>query len=214
MPGRSLPGEDTMRLPALLALALALGPDAVAEEIFSEYTDIDIEQNCSVYDQAGDDGGDWVSMICAGYRGYPVILQYSDLRESVFYGFPPIGEDAIAWESFGVFNSTGPKIEWRIERDGDVETPFATIHRWFVANPVDDNGKQIEVLVVEKVGQLSDGEGCAVAYVVATGNPNANEKARRIADGRARHFRCGDEPSVDAGSVPLPDVVRWTDNRG
>ncbi len=54
--------------------------------------------------------------------------------------------------------------------------------------------------VVEKVGQVHGREGCAVGYVVATGNPDAG--------GQARDFVCGDQPAIDAGSVPLPEFVR------
>ena len=89
---------------------------------------------------------------------------------------------------------------------GGRETPFATIHRWFVADG--EGGPDVEVLVVEKVGQVHGREGCAVGYVVATGNADANGKARRIADRQARDFACGDQPTVDAGSVALPDFVR------
>lgn len=198
-----------MRVAAIIAVlaGLTAGSGAAAQEIFSAYTDIDIDKNCSAFARA-DSGGDAATFICAGYRGYPVILHYSDLRESIFYGFPKVSDEPPVWESFGSFNSTGPKVEWRIVRQDDIENPFATIHRWYVQDPMMET-RQIEVLVVEKVGQLMDGEGCTVGYVVATGNPNANEKARQMADGQARRFKCGDAPLVDAGTVPLPDVVRW-----
>lgn len=191
-----------LRLAALLVLgATAAGG---AQEIVSAYTDLAIDEHCSVF--AGADDGDWARMVCSGYRGYPVVIHYSDLRESIFYGFPPDGEPGPAWESFGSFNAAGPKVEWRIEKDGDRETPFATIHRWFATGPDDE---RIEVLVVEKVGQVDEREGCAVGYVAATGNADANDKARRIADAQARDFACGDQPVIDAGSVPVPDFVRW-----
>lgn len=197
-----------MRVIQAAFIGLLLCGSAGAEEIVSEYTDLNVEQHCSAFSRAGEGDGDWVNFVCAGYRGYPVIIYYSDLRESVFYGFPPSGDLAPVWESFGGFNSTGAKIEWRIAREDDRETPFATIHRWFVSDPMDDE-KQIEVLVVEKVGQMHERDGCAVGYVVATGNANANEKARRIADMQARDFMCGDQPTIDAGTVPVPDFVRW-----
>lgn len=191
-------------LAALVVLGAASG--AAAEEIVSEYTDLDAGKHCSVFAAAEDGDGDWANLACSGYRGYPVIIHYGDARESVFYGFPPDGDTAPPWESFEGFNHTGPKVEWRIARDGERETPFATIHRWFVSDPEDER-KTVEVLVVEKVGQIHGREGCAVGYVVASGNPNANEKARRIADNQARDFACGDQPAIDAGSVPLPPVA-------
>jgi len=189
-----------------LVIAAAAMP-AVAQEIVSEYTDLVPDRHCSTFAMADDGEGDWASMVCAGYRGYPVIIHYGDLRESIFYGFPPDGDLAPAWESFGGFNSTGDRVEWRIERDGGRETPFATIHRWFVEDGAAD-GSKVEVLVVEKVGQIQGREGCAIAYVVASGNADANAKARRIADTQARDFACGDQPVIDAGSVPVPEFTR------
>ncbi|MEO3387261.1 hypothetical protein [Mesorhizobium sp. CAU 1741] len=196
----------TAALTATTLICLASGA-AAQEAIVSEYTDIDVDSHCSVYAAAEDGNGDWANMACAGYRGYPVVIQYGDARESVFYGFPPDGDLAPVWESFSAFNAAGPKIEWRIARQEGRETPFATIHRWFVSTSVVDSTKT-EVLVVEKVGQVHGRDGCAVGYVVATGNPDANEMARRIADTQARDFACGDQPVIDAGSVPLPDFVR------
>lgn len=194
---------------ALLAALLLIGAPAMAgaEQIVSEYTDFDAERYCSTFAAAEEDEGDWANMVCAGYRGYPVIVYYDDARESVFYGFPPDGDLAPAWESFVGFNHAGPKVEWRIAREEGREAVFATIHRWFVSDPADDR-RNIEVLVVEKVGQIHGREGCAVGYVVATGNPDANEKARRIADTQARDFVCGDQPVIDAGSVPVPEFAR------
>ena len=93
------------------------------------------------------------------------------------------------------------------------EGPFATIHRWFVSADPENPDKSVEVLAIEKVGQVTDRSGCVVGYVVASGNAGANEAARRIADQRARAFGCGaDEPTIEQGSVPMPDYVLRYDN--
>ncbi|WP_342643409.1 hypothetical protein [Rhodoligotrophos ferricapiens] len=202
-------GVSTLRLCAALALLplFALGADA--KTIESAYTDLDLERDCTVLSSAESNGedGDWRNLVCSGYKGYPVFVYYGDSRESLFYGFPPAGAEP-RWESFSRFNHTGGKIEWRIERQNDREIPFATIHRWFVAdswNPV----KPVEVLVIEKVGQVDRGQGCAVGYVVATENRAANAEARRIADEKARTFRCGiDQPAIGTGIVPLPEIAQ------
>lgn len=191
---------------AVLALCVT-ALNAAAREVVSAYTDIDTEAGCSVFATAEEGDGDWANLACAGYKGYPVIVYYADARDSVFYGFPPAGDLAPVWESFDAFNTFAPRIEWRIEKDGGRETPFATIHRWFVSDPEDEDEK-IEVLVVEKVGQIHERDGCAVGYVVATGNTDANEKARAIADNQARDFVCGDQPTIDAGSVAVPSFSR------
>ena len=191
-------------LPAVLFSVFVVG-NAGAQEITSAYTELDFDRDCLILDR--EDGEDWSDFICSGYKGYPVFLYYSDARESAFYGFPP-QEGRPAWESFTSFNNAGPKIEWRIEKNDGREMPFATIHRWFVATDPDNSGDHTEVLVVHKVGQIGERDGCVVGYVAA-GSGDANEKARQIADERARNFTCGtDRPEVVSGSVPLPDFRR------
>ena len=196
-------------LVALLSIALvATATQTWAQDITSAYTELDSDRDCAVDSVAGNGEGDWVRLVCPGYKGYPVILTYGDARESLFYGFPPPGEDGLPWESFDGFNSTAARIEWRLIREGEVEVPFATIHRWTVARP-DDPDKNVEVLVIEKVGLLGFNEGCAVGMVMATGNPKANETARLIADEQAAGFTCGaDERVTVDGSAPMPGFNR------
>lgn len=193
-----------------ISLALTLAGfchAAAAGEITSVYTDLHADKDCAVFASAEDDDGDWANMACSGWRGYPVLIYSGDLRESVFYGFPPGGDLAPAWESFSAFNSVGARIEWRIETENGRSVPFATIHRWRVSADAENPDRQIEVLVIEKVGQIHQREGCAVGLVRATGNPNANEAARKIADERARGFACGVDERVVVGS-PMPDFSR------
>lgn len=191
---------------ACAALAAIVLP-AHAGQMSSAYTELDTGRDCAVIDASNpDEGGDFVRLACPGWRGYPVLLSAGDLRESVFYGFPPQGD--LPWESFGAFNATGKTIEWRIETDGEKAFPIAVIHRWFVSD-AQDEAKKTEVLVVEKVGQPGAGEGCAVGLVVATGNPKANETARRIADESVRDFACGaDERVLVSGDVEMPSFER------
>ena len=198
-----------MRSVVVLAFGAALAAFAAPAhaQIESAYTDLDTAKNCTMFSSAAEGDGDWANFVCDGYRGYPVFLYYGDARESLFYGHAPGGDLAPAWESFSGFNATGPKIEWRIRRNGDRAIPFATIHRWSVADP-DDPDSKVEVLVVEKVGQPYERDGCAVAYVMATGNRNSNEKARAYADDFAFDFACGaDQPAIDIGTVPLPELA-------
>lgn len=195
-------------LGAALAVLLAPG-SAMAGGMSSAYTDLNTETDCTVIAAAdAEDGGDWVSLVCNGHRGYPVFVDYADARESLFYGHPPAGDPGRAWESFDGFNHVGPKIEWRLEQRNGGAVPFATIHRWFVID-FEDPDRQVEVLVVAKVGQPDERQGCVVGYVVATGNRDANEKARRIADNQVADFVCGaDQPTIDQGSVLVPSFTR------
>jgi hypothetical protein len=184
---------------ALLALA-AIAHPARAGDISSAYTDLDQGKDCVTYAQAQNGEGDWADLACSGYRGYPVLVAYDDERESLFYGFPSLDMTAV-WESFIAFNSSAARVEWRIETTGGVAVPFAAIHRRSVSN-ADDPEKSTEVLLVSKVAQPGAQEGCTVGLVLATGNPQANDQARKIADEKAKDFRCGKDRRVTVGTVP------------
>lgn len=188
---------------AVLAAALLVAGHASAASIDSVYTDIDSKTGCITVDGGGEDDGDWAALTCNGYMGYPVIIDYADARESVAYGFTAGGKRA--WESFDGFNAAGAKVEWRLLHDGAKTIPFATIMRWSVSD-AEDADKQTEVLVVSKVGQLADRDACVVGLVLATGKPDANEMARKIADEQAQSFACGDERTLVG--EPLPSFSR------
>ncbi|MGI9374327.1 MAG: hypothetical protein ACR2OJ_17710 [Hyphomicrobiales bacterium] len=186
--------------------ALLVSTPALASDYSSAYTKIDSEKHCTVFARAQEGDGEWANLVCDGYRGYPVMIFYSDLRESIFYGFTKGGTLAPRWESFAGFNQTSKTIEWRLKKMNDLTIPFATIHRWFIE---ESGAPQVEVLVVEKVGQVSQRDGCAVGYVVASNNPGANAQAREIADNTAENFDCvAGKPAIRAGNVPLPNIVR------
>ena len=60
------------------------------------------------------------------------------------------------------------------------------------------------VLVVTR---LDPGGSCHVGYVDARANPDANELARKLADERARTFKCGTDKRIvvgTKGSVDMP----------
>lgn len=185
-------------------LAACLVNASVAGAADSAYTTFDIDAGCL---QLSEDevGGSWR---CDGYRGARIWLSEGDVRQSVFYGEVGSWYEAGAFESFAAFNHAGATVEWRVD-DG---SPYATIRRWFVSAGEDDRGKprpDVQVLVVSRVGQRSDGEACVVGYVEATANPDANEIARRVADEEARDFACryaepmwhGERRATDVGTV-------------
>lgn len=189
-----------MRLLLLTLAAASFCSTAQAGDISSAYTDLDWQKDCVTYAQAEEGEGDWSDMVCSGYRGYPVMAAYDDARESLYYGFPAADMTAV-WESFVGFNSAGPKIEWRIETDGDIAVPFAAIQRRSVAS-ADGSDKKIEVLVVSKVGQPEEKQGCTVGLVLASGVADANAAAQKLADEKARGFTCGKDERVTVGAVP------------
>lgn len=165
------------------AVILALAP-AAALANSSAYTDLDPELGGCQTIASDNIGGTWK---CQGYGDYPFYFKEGDLRASVFFG--PILQILIenGFETFGPFNSTGKKIEWRLDENG---RPIAAILRYFISDPEGSaNGGQ--VLVVSRVAQPEDGLSCVVGYVDARSNRNANELARKVADEDAADFACG-----------------------
>jgi hypothetical protein len=105
-----------------------------------------------------------------------------------------------AGETFPGFNSAYKgTIEWRIATPpGGKPRPFATILRWSVQRENDEHDSSGQVLVVTRLGP---GGVCHVGYVDGRANPDANALAQRLADEKARGFRCGTDRPTIAGNV-------------
>ena len=126
-----------------------------------------------------------VALVTGGTRGIgaaiSIALQEAGYRVAASY----VGNDDVARafrEKTGI-----PVYRWDIR---DYQACKEGIAR------VEDNLGPSEVLVVAKVGQVKEQDGCAVGLVMATGNPKANETARKIADEQARGFACGGDERV------------------
>jgi len=104
-----------------------------------------------------------------------------DLRLFVSYG-PNAAIQTAATQTLPQFNTVGDTLEWRLANG----KAFATIlrFRW------DSDNVQRSTLVVTKLGKT---DACHVAHVTATGNPNANVLARKVADTLARGFDCAND---------------------
>lgn len=161
------------------AAASLFGPAAVAGEISSAYTTLDLEK-CPVIKTFADSDGS--VRTCEGYGGLPVQVAEDDLRYFVWYGET---HQTASEQTLPYFNTIHSTLEWRIERRDGVSQPFATILRYYWEREF--NGPKGETLVVTKLGA---DDACHVAHVKADGNPRANELAREIADQRARKFDC------------------------
>jgi hypothetical protein len=178
-----------MRLKRLvLSAALAASATVSASAGESAYTDRDLDA-CKTLSQVEE--GASVSLQCTGYKGLPVYFKEGDLRQSVAYG--PVGKAYIdeAFETFGPFNHTGDKIEWRLDANG---APVATIVRWFIADPEttgEAGSKTGQVLVISTVATKDNPTSCVVGYVDALENKDANALARTVADDEASGFACG-----------------------
>lgn len=177
-----------MRLtPQLLAVALAVSAVTAAEANESAYTERNLDA-CKTISQT--DEGPSVTLKCAGYKDFPVYFKEGDLRQSQAYG--PIGKVWLdeAFESFGPFNHSNARIEWRLGAEG---TPIATIVRWFVSDPEttsDTDTRYGQVLVVSTVATAENPTSCVVGYVDALENKDANTLARTVADETAPGFTC------------------------
>lgn len=174
-----------MRLmPLLFAAALAASAAKANESAYSE-RNLDA---CKTLSQ--EDEGPSVTLECAGYKDLAVYFKEGDLRQSQAYG--PISKAWLdeAFESFGPFNHTNAKIEWRIAAG----RPVATIVRWFVSDPEttsDTDTRYGQVLVVSTIATAENPTSCVVGYVDALENKDANTLARKVADEEAHDFACG-----------------------
>lgn len=171
---------------ALLGCGLIATP-AAAQNVESIYTKIDFDSGCIGLSE-GPAGG---SFSCDGHAGYGILFSEDDLRQSLFFGYVGDWYADGAWESFSQFNLTNDTVEWRL-RDG---VPHATILRWFIENVNPDTGSpdaahRGQVLVISKVAQPGEGNGCMVGFVDARANDDANDIARQVADDIAEDFAC------------------------
>jgi hypothetical protein len=174
----------------VMVAALAAGA-AQAETLASAYTPLDLDKCRHTPGKAEEDYGDWR---CKGFAGIAVHVSAGDQRTYVSFGRRAKNELA-ARQTLASFNGEGDKIEWRGVRTkaGKVK-PFAAIMRWSTAVSSGDEPVKGAVLVVTRLAP--DGV-CHVGYVDANANADAVVLARKIADERARKFRCGaDKPIV------------------
>jgi hypothetical protein len=182
---------------AVMAMALVFVSSAFAANE-SSYTDFKIETCKNLTPGAENEEGSASSGIfeCKGYGGMPYTFAEDDLRSLVAFGKK--GNEHCAFtQTFSGFNSVGTKIEWRLSKG----KPIATIVRWSVSYDSEDSSKQRSWLVITK---LEPTNSCHMGYVEGS-VPNANEKARALAD-EALGFSCnGDVPKVIA--KPGTDVT-------
>ena len=171
---------------------------ARAQEVFSVYSSFDADKTCK--HKPGKEEEDYGSWICPGHGGLKVYLSAGDQRMQVSFGRNERAaeNEKAASETFPGFNSVYQgTVEWRMEKLPNGKTrPFATILRWNTRTEADaerDDGKSTGRTLV--VTRLNPGGVCHVGYVDAL-KPGANEAARKLADEKARNFKCGkDDPN-------------------
>ncbi len=185
----------------LMASAPFLLSPAAAQSVTSTVTRLDLKKCKHIEGDAEEDYGEWR---CRGYGGIAILVSAGDQRSYVSFGRTAKDEPA-ARQTLASFNGEGDSIEWRKGSDGK---PFAAIMPW--STTISDEHKTVRgrMLVITRLGP---GPVCHVGYVDAQANPDADELARKIADGTARTFKCGsDKPQISgqrgpAFSGPYPD---------
>lgn len=187
-----------MRYLAFLAFVVAGSSTAFSGEISSIYSDFDLKK-CKALEFYADEGegGVWE---CEGIEGFDVLYLEGDLRGFVAFG-PEARSQCTSAQTFGAFNSPGPRIEWRMENG----KPIATIFRWFTDNGSGEEGAKQNWLVVTK---LNGKDACRMA-LIDTKYPNANAVARKMADENSPGFNCEkDVPEVvSPRSLKSDDVM-------
>lgn len=187
-------------LQLLFAAGLAAGSPAVpvaANPVRSAYTTVDLKV-CQPIKRSGL-GRAWR---CEGLPGVPVYVAAQNLRHFVSVGRNPETRRAAtqtldASNSIFASGSARATIEWRFDRRGEQQVPYAMIIRFHTSR----QGKRGDVLVVYKV---SASETCHAAHIDALANDRAIALARTIADGNAKTFDCSREPATEGASGRSP----------
>jgi hypothetical protein len=183
-----------------LCLAVAAGAPAAAQSIGSAYTDYDTRK-CP--HKAGHDVEDYGEWRCKGVNGMAVLVSAGDQRMTMSFGPRAADEPAVGQTLQGFNDVYKARIEWRFARTaGGPIKPFAAIVRWSTVH-LDETatGPQRATGKVLVVTRLGPGGVCHVGYVDALANRDASALARKIADERARAFRCGTDKPVILGEI-------------
>lgn len=162
-------------------LTLLVIPSAAFAANTSVYTKYNLDK-CPKLDVGNADEGDSGSWLCKGYGNLKIYFAEGDLRQFVAFGKSP-KQHCAAEQTFSGFNSANNTIEWRLNKGNAI----AAIQRWTVSFDPEDSAKTKTWLVVTRI---EPGNSCHMA-VVEGAFPNANIKAREIADSLAEKFECG-----------------------
>ena len=191
-----------MRRMVLLAMAVAgaagLAGAVRANPVKSLYTTVELK-DCKQLKRAGN----VAAWLCEGLPGFPVYIAEDDLRHFVSIG-PNAEKRRAAKQSLRPANSIfepgsqRSTIEWRFDRKGEREIPYAVIIRFHTKN---EHGRG-DVLVVFKVMEY---DTCQVAHIDALANDEPVALARRIADQESRNFDCSRAPRQEGavGKSPM-----------
>ncbi|HXF53018.1 MAG TPA: hypothetical protein VNK52_02735 [Hyphomicrobiaceae bacterium] len=185
---------------AVVALAMmVLVVEALAQDkgIKGRFTSIDLSA-CERVEVTAD-GASW---LCSGLPDYAVYFLERGSRQAMSFGadarrYRAAGQSLTA-DNSALDDHKRATVEWRAERRGGRDVPYAAIVRYRTAR----EGEKGEVLVITKIG---DGEACHAAYIDALANAEAMALARSWADSEARKFDCRSKPRIvgNRGKSPM-----------
>lgn len=184
-----------MRMLLALSVFCLTAPQAFAGEATSQYVNFNLDK-CQQTEKP--DGfvfeGAWR---CKGIPGYDIFLSGADARN--FAGFGKSADNNCAYgKTFNGFNSFNSPVEFRFKG----KTPVAAIERWTVVESPETPEKSITWLVVNK---LANGTSCQMHFVAGS-FPNANARARDIADTMAQGFDCETGTPAFSSEIGPPDI--------
>jgi hypothetical protein len=163
------------RLWALCGLAALSAAPAAAQTLTSRYTMLDYHR-CRTLEVIPE--GESVRLRCPGLAGIPLFVNEGDGRAEI-----DAGVDDGQWESLPAFNTIGDRVEWRLSGG----RPFAIIYRLRVAASQEQPAGS--TLIVEAIGHGPGAPGCRIGTVDGA-LPDANVRARALADRQARNPHC------------------------
>ncbi|HKS29872.1 MAG TPA: hypothetical protein VJS44_18760 [Pyrinomonadaceae bacterium] len=164
----------------LLAISFTLACSALAsaQAVESVYTDF---KNCKTLEQ-DDEAAGYLLEECRGVGGYKLRVRSQDDRQDIAVLTPNGTEHELNLGQIGGggFSGLGEKVEWRVKREGGKIVPIALIVRFNVVTDPSTPEKSTSYLVVSKI---TSRQVCRIGEVDP--GPNANQQARRMADGSA-----------------------------
>jgi hypothetical protein len=166
---------------SLVVVLFLIAPSLAVAGNTSVYTKCELDK-CPRLDVGNADEGDSGSWLCKGYGNLKIYFAEGDLRDYLAFGKTP-KDHCAAHQTFSGFNSVNSTVEWRLSKGN----PIASIQRWTASYDPEDSAKTKTWLVVTRI---ESDNSCHMA-VVEGAFPNANVKAREIADTLAEKFVCG-----------------------
>lgn len=155
-----------------------------ASDANSRYTRLNLDA-CTVLSRVEE--GEGVEWRCPGLDSTPLYVLSGDGRYDI-----DAGRKGKVFASVAPFNNPGETVEWRLKNGA----PVAIIFRLKSATQEAPN---ISWLMVETIGS-TDRPSCRIATIDGR-TPDANVRARAIADAQGASFRCGVDAPEDPGDL-------------